>query len=316
MQACSPAADVAACPAVSVIIPTLRRPHLVLRALASVLAQTLQDFEIVVVVDGPDPDTQAALRTLADTRLRVIVNPRSLTAAGARNAGVAAARGEWLAFLDDDDIWLPDKLERQVALARTDPGALITCLSRIVRPGGCSVWPETIYDNARPFDEYLFDRRTGFAGAAFIQTSSLLTKRSLLLECPFPLRSAHDDWEFVLRATHDFGARVLTVPEVLVEIHEQAVSLSAQTSWKASLSWADGLRPLLTSRGYSGVCLGVAGPLAAREGAYRAFPLLIFKAFRGGSPRVAHLAAYLAFWLIPQKLRRQLRTAFASHRAA
>ena len=73
---------------VSVIIPTLHRPTLLMRALASVFRQTWRELEVIVVVDGPDPDTIAILQTIDDPRLRVIVNPRSLTAAGARNAGM------------------------------------------------------------------------------------------------------------------------------------------------------------------------------------------------------------------------------------
>ena len=102
---------------VSVIVPTLHRPTLLMRALASVFHQTWQEIEVIVVVDGPDPDTIAILQTIDDPRLRVIVNPRSLTAAGARNAGMDKAKGEWIAFLDDDDEWSPEKLAKQMAYA-------------------------------------------------------------------------------------------------------------------------------------------------------------------------------------------------------
>ena len=69
---------------VSVVIPTLRRSNLILRAVASVLNQTYKQIEIIVVVDGPDEATIDVLRTVNDPRLQVVVNPRSLTAAGAR----------------------------------------------------------------------------------------------------------------------------------------------------------------------------------------------------------------------------------------
>ncbi|NUB14970.1 glycosyltransferase, partial [Azospirillum brasilense] len=103
---------------VSAVIPTRNRPHLVLKAVESVRAQTLKDVEIVVVVDGPDPATVAALEAVEDRRLRIVQNPASLGPAGARNAGVQAALGAWIAFLDDDDSWAPEKLERQLAAAK------------------------------------------------------------------------------------------------------------------------------------------------------------------------------------------------------
>src|SRR5437764_416053 len=104
-------------PELSVVIPTAGRPALVVRAVGSVLAQTLRDLEVIVVVDGLDPPSEAALAALADPRLRMIVNPRSVGPGEARNVGVAAARAPWVAFLDDDDEWLPEKAARQLAAA-------------------------------------------------------------------------------------------------------------------------------------------------------------------------------------------------------
>ena len=135
---------------VSVVIPTLRRPKLVLRALASVFKQTYEQLEVIVVVDGPDEDTTDVLRTLNDPRLRVIVNPRSLTAAGARNVGVDHAKGEWVAFLDDDDEWLPSKIEKQIAFASSRGAVVISCLSRVVTPTATFVQPQASYDNSLP----------------------------------------------------------------------------------------------------------------------------------------------------------------------
>ena len=137
----SPARERASSPLVSVIIPTLHRPTLLKRALESVFRQTWRELEVIVVVDGPDPDTVAVLKTVDDPRLRVIQNPRSLTAAGARNAGIDLAKGEWIAFLDDDDEWMPEKLTKQLAYAEGHGPALITCLSCVVTSGGSFVRP-------------------------------------------------------------------------------------------------------------------------------------------------------------------------------
>ena len=110
-------------PLVSVIIPTYNRADLVRQALASVKAQTYRDFEIVVVDDGGTDGTYEALS--ADPELRVLRHPHRRGVAAARNLGVAAARGEWLAFLDSDDLWLPDKLARQISWLEGQPELLI-----------------------------------------------------------------------------------------------------------------------------------------------------------------------------------------------
>ncbi len=303
-------------PRVSVIIPTLNRKKLLERALASVFGQTYTDLEVIVVVDGPDAETISALQDVTDPRLQVVSNPKSLTAAGARNAGVRLARGEFVAFLDDDDEWLPSKLEKQMQLANGRDGVLVTCLSRIVAPNAAYIWPEKPYGNDQPIDEYLFDRQSVFSGAGFIQTSSYLLARTLFERAPFRLDTPHDDWDFLLRLSKQCGARVETVPEVLaiLYVEERRPSLSGAGTWAASLDWLESVRPLLTRRGYSGLCLGVAGPRAAHEGVWRAFFPLLYRAFTRGSPQPLHVLAYVAFWLLPQSFRRQLRARLSARR--
>ena len=297
---------------VSVIIPTLHRATLLMRALASVFRQTWRELEVVVIVDGPDPDTIAALQMIDDPRLRVIVNARSLTAAGARNVGMDHATGEWIAFLDDDDEWLPEKLAKQLAYTADRGAALITCLSRVVTPTASFVRPEVIYDNLIPIDEYLFDRRSPFAGRGFIQTSSYLLPRALCGDLRFRTDTPHDDWDFLLRLSKQNAVRVETVPEILVNLYVEDArpSLSKSGTWLASLEWAERMRPLLTPRAYSGFCLGVVAPRAAKERARSAPTLLLYHAFRHGSPRLWRVAVFLGLWLTPRggigRIRRSL----------
>ena len=289
-------------PLVSVIIPTLNRPTLLMRALASVFCQTWRELEVIVVVDGPDPDTIAVLRTIDDPRLRVIVNARSLTAAGARNVGMDHAGGKWIAFLDDDDEWLPEKLAKQLAYAAEHGPALITCLSRVVTPTESFVRPQVIFDNILAIDEYLFDRRSPFAGRGFIQTSSYLLPRALCRDLRFRPDTPHDDWDFLLRLSKEMAVRVETVPEILVKLYVEDArpSLSKSGTWLSSLEWAERMRPLLTPRAYSGFCLGVVGPRVAKERTRRVGALVLYRAFRHGSPRLWRVGAFLGLWLMPQ----------------
>ncbi len=294
---------------VSVVIPTLRRPKLLVRALASVFSQTYKELEVIVVIDGPDEETADVLRTLNDPRLRVIVNSRSLTAAGARNVGADHAKGEWIAFLDDDDEWLPGKIEKQIAFAADRETIVVSCLSRVVTPAGSFVRPQSPYDNSIPLDEYLFDRRSLFAGPGFLQTSSYLMRRSLFASERFNVESPHDDWHFILHLSKQPGVRVETLPEVLVVLYaeEQRPSLSATNTWRESLNWIESIRPIVTRPAYSGFCLGVAGSRAAKEHAYSAIPLLLYRALRFGSPRIWHILPFIGYWLAPQYILRRLR---------
>jgi glycosyltransferase involved in cell wall biosynthesis len=104
-------------PEVTVVIPTRDRRSLLLRTLRSVLAQEGVRLEVVVVDDGSADQTPGAVEALGDERIRLVRHERPRGVAGARNAGIAAATGEWVAFLDDDDLWAPHKLRTQLAVA-------------------------------------------------------------------------------------------------------------------------------------------------------------------------------------------------------
>ena len=108
-------------PEISIIIPTRNRGSLLAsRALPSALAQEGVDQEVVVVNDGSSDDTVARLAAWDDARIRVVRVDGPHGVSIARNAGIAAARGEWLAFLDDDDVWAPTKLRTQLEVGRNE----------------------------------------------------------------------------------------------------------------------------------------------------------------------------------------------------
>jgi glycosyltransferase involved in cell wall biosynthesis len=101
-------------PTVSVVVPTHNRAALLLLTLRSVLRQRDVDLEVVVVDDGSTEPVQHAVDRLGDSRIRVIRHDQPRGVSAARNRGAAAARGRWIAFLDDDDLWSPDKLRLQL----------------------------------------------------------------------------------------------------------------------------------------------------------------------------------------------------------
>ncbi len=108
-------------PRVTVVIPTRDRAALLPRALSSVLAQTFRDFEVVVVDDHSADDTPGVVAGCGDPRVRSLRHGRRRGQSRALNAGIERARGEYVAFLDDDDEWLPGKLAAQVAALDAAP---------------------------------------------------------------------------------------------------------------------------------------------------------------------------------------------------
>lgn len=114
-------------PRVSAVIPTYNRTTLVPRAIESALRQTFTDLELIVVQDGSPDETVAAVARFDDPRVRVVRLPRNKGQWHAENVGIAYARGEWVAFLDDDDEWLPEKIEKQLARANATAADIIYC---------------------------------------------------------------------------------------------------------------------------------------------------------------------------------------------
>src|SRR5262245_9487013 len=108
-------------PEVSVVIPTYNRAGFLKTAITSALAQTLQNFEIIVVDDASQDDTEKILRQFQDSRIRLIRHKTNQGVAAARNTGVVNSKGKFIAFLDDDDQWFPQKLEKQLRVLEKNP---------------------------------------------------------------------------------------------------------------------------------------------------------------------------------------------------
>lgn len=106
---------------VSVLMPTFDRLQFLPPAIGSVFAQTLTDWELIIADDGSGVQTRAYLRSIADRRVRVLWMAHSGRPTVALNAALREARGDYIAFLDSDDLWLPHKLERQVASLQRHP---------------------------------------------------------------------------------------------------------------------------------------------------------------------------------------------------
>jgi len=287
---------------VSVIIPTFGRSELVCRAVETALAQTFQDLDVLVVIDGADPATEDALGRIADPRLRFTRNTEKLGAGRTRDRGAALSTGEWIAFLDDDDIWLPNKIELQLVQLEGESKALSSTQAYVVSATGTTILPREPHDPAMGVDEWLFGRNSWFKPrSGFAQTSTLLVPRSLLSLTQFG-NGRHEDWEFVIRAVKEHGYVLKTVMQPLV-IYKAGGSYV----WENSLAWLESARPLLSARAYSGFCLTVASqdvPAASRN---RAMWHLLRLAFGNGRPTAKQLFAFALIWLLPDDLRRQLR---------
>lgn len=200
---------------ISVIIPTHNRRELLARAIGSVRRQTAEDLEIIVISDGSTDDTEDYLRSLREEepRLSYTVCGKPQGANHARNLGILKAQGEYLAFLDDDDEWLPDKLERQRDLLEQNPsvGLVYTHIDVVDRDGG-SLWVNRCMTEGDCLREALF-------GGFIYTTSSVMLRKTTamaagLFDESLPAMQDMDMWIRCCRLT-----RVAVVPEVLTRYY-------------------------------------------------------------------------------------------------
>ena len=306
-------------PEVSVVIPTYARPDLVTRAVRSVLAQTITDIEVIVVVDGPDDETCDALAAIGDGRVRVVVLAEKGGAPNARNTGARLARAPWTALLDDDDEWLPHKLAVQLAVARTASAARPIIASRLLNrtPRAEFVMPRRLRDPGEPWSEYFTVRKGLFHGEGFIQTSTIMAPTELLRLVPFAHRVPRmQELDWTLRALAVEGAELLYADEPLVIWHqdEDRPRISHEPKWQESLEWLRRSRPILTPKAYAAITMSVVSSMAAPTRSPKLFGTLLREAWRHGRPSAIDHVTFLQIWLIPQGLRRTLRDRVLSRR--
>lgn len=232
-------------PIVSVVIPTRNRSTLVVRAAETALAQTLAEIEVIVVIDGPDSATVSALATIEDSRLSLISLPQSTGGSEARNIGIRKSRGEFIGLLDDDDEWLPNKLSQQLDLARSSKAVfpVVTCRLVARHPNSDEIWPARQIKPRESMCDYLLCREASIRqGEGFIQTSTLLVPRALMLQMPFESGlPRHQDWDWLIRASAHPGVEFLWEwdPLVIYHIDNSRKSVSSGRDLLASLNWVN-----------------------------------------------------------------------------
>lgn len=297
-------------PLVSVVIPTINRPQLVTTAVDSALRQTLRDIEVIVVVDGPDEDTLRNLRSIDDPRLRVLPLRENVGVGEARHAGFDEARSRWIALLDDDDEWLPQKLEIQLDTARRSRHRLpiITCRVIMRTERREVVRPRRSPTQDEPLSEYLFYKIRLIGGEGLILPSTILAPRDLLRHSRIRFRPAvfeGSDW--LLRVTQCEGVGVEFVatrdPLAIYHCEDKRPRRSNIRDWHDSLAWGSSQANLLTPRARASFILVRVSYDARRAGDLTAFWLLPWQAFRRGRPSAMGLLAHVITWLVPLGVR-------------
>jgi len=268
---------------VSIITPTYNRGRLLTQTLASVYDQTWRDYEIIVVDDGSEDDTPAL--GAASGHLLVYHRIEHAGASAARNAGLAIARGEYIAFLDSDDLWERQFLERMTAALDSAPAAgFVYCDYATFNTYG-PLQPACLAPQYK-LSGNLFAR---LIETDFISTGALLIRRECLRRVGGfdPNLAIAHDWDLWLRLAREFDAEY--VDEPLVRIRMDSVRLTRNTP----VLYSDNLQ-ILTKLRHSAhtadqLCLIRRNTLACHRGLFK-----YFWGVRRSLPALEHFARMLA----------------------
>jgi GT2 family glycosyltransferase len=290
---------------ISVVIPARNAEDTLARALDSVLAQTRPPDEIVVVDDTSTDGTAGVARRYQAQGVNLIALPSQRGAAGARNAGIAAASGAWIAFLNADDEWLATKLEKQVAEIATDPGiAFVFCASHEISAAG-----QALGDTFGGRPVIMSDEAwKALLARNFVATPTVVAPRSLLLDLggfDESLKVGEDQDMWIKLA---LTGRPAYVAESLVCVHGQPKSLSSLTlseqhaytlpMIERHLAQLSGRLTKTEARRIMGERLNSMGLNACAHGDLRhGLPMMLRSAFLGYRPlRSLVLAAKTPVW--------------------
>jgi glycosyltransferase involved in cell wall biosynthesis len=210
-------------PLVTVVVPTYNRARLIGETIESILAQTFSQIELIVVSDGCTDGTEAVVEAFCDPRITMVRQTNSGGPARPRNAGIELARGKYVAFCDDDDLWMPEKLEKQVAVMERYPGVAL-CFTRGITFGAGDFFSRRALKRGvrrNHFGALLFGN--------FIANSSVLVRKSVLATVgPFNTEKflhGAEDYEMWLRIA--YGHKLIKLDEKLIKYRVHRSNLAA-----------------------------------------------------------------------------------------
>lgn len=212
-------------PTVTIVIPTKDRPELLKRAIASVRMQTYKDWELIIVDDGSRQSVQDIIEAFGDQRIRCIRNERPLGGGAARNAGIRTASGTFIAFLDDDDEWLPEKIALQVRVLTDAPSDVGFCFTAVRNRYGD-------HDETTTVPSGIVDcSRSGLGWFKWFLTVTLLMKREVFDRIGYfdECLPSHQESDLVIRTTRMYRGFGINRPLVLVSMMAGHVRIGTDT---------------------------------------------------------------------------------------
>ncbi len=216
---------------ISIIVPTYNRARLVAETIDSILKQSFRDFELIIVDNCSTDDTEKVIKGYSDGRIRYFKNDNAGVIAVNRNYGISQARGEYIAFCDDDDLWLPDKLEKQLPEFERDSRLGLVCANAL------------LFNETGDLGHF---HKTSLTGADFtlkslvfgnlVICSSVLIKKDVFDDVGIfdtnPAIFTAEDGELWMRIAYKYRIKYVDLPLVKYRVHASNIKKTAAAAMK------------------------------------------------------------------------------------
>lgn len=269
-------------PLISVIIPVYNGEATIKETIQSVLEQTFTDFELIVIDDGSQDSTFAVVSSIPDSRLKVFPYPNAGLAAS-RNRGISQATGEYISFIDADDLWVPDKLEEQLKAIQTNLQAGVAYswtnwideTGKFIRTGG------HITENGKVYEKLLLRDFVESGSNPLIRTKALAEVGGFDQSLP-----AVEDWDMWLRLAQIYEFVAVPCPQILYRVYPNSMSSNVWKMEQGSLQ--------IIERAFANAPESLQ--YLKREVLGSRYKYLTFKAVEGNLERKKGLAALRFLW--------------------
>ena len=216
---------------VSIVMPAYNAEKYIREAIQSVLCQTYEEWELLVIDDCSTDGTYSVVEKMSkdDDRIKLYKNQQNMGVSQSRNKAVELARGEWIAFLDSDDAWMPEKLSKQVSIAKTASDMVI-----------CYTASSFIDDDGKPYDYVMEVEETisykTLLSKNLISCSSVMIRSSVMKQIKMPSDKMHEDYYVWLKVLRE-GGKAYGINEPLLRYRLAANSKSSNRLKSAKMSY-------------------------------------------------------------------------------
>jgi len=229
------------------VVPTFNRENVIMNCLKSILNQTYSNIEVIVVDDASEDNTEKIVKSIVDKRLKYVRLPRNTKGTQPRNIGIELSKGEYIAFLDSDDTWLPDKIEKQLSLIKRSNYKDVLCFTGIIHSKNSKkniVINRNLYSTESIMDYIL--------NVGWVQCGTFMCSREIAKLTKFsPKVRKHQDWDFCYRLSKN-NCKFIYLEEALTvyNIENGNNQISTNSRYDLSLEWINSIKNEISVKSY------------------------------------------------------------------